>query len=369
MKIGLPRALLHYRFGAMWETFFARLGIETVLSGHTTADIVARGTAAAVDECCLPLKVWLGHVGSLIGRCDMVLAPRFVGPARDEEYCVRFLGLPDILRHTFPNARVVTYDHHSYSRAKALAEMMRLGEALSKDLVPHMSPMKICAAYGAGIQAQQAADAAGVVRQNRFLSEGYPGEGYPGEGYPGEGYPGEGYSDESHPGEGYPGEGRPTEGDLCEIHPSDMPPRHDSPHRYPVKALLVAQPYIIHDAFMGGPLLRMLREAGAVPVFPDLCDRKACAARAGELSKDLYWTMNREAIGAIPWLRDRIDGVLLVSAFPCGTDSLVNELVLRRVTGIPVTQIILDEQQGEAGLHTRVECFVDILKDGRRRHA
>lgn len=135
------------------------------------------------------------------------------------------------------------------------------------------------------------------------------------------------------------------------------------------KVLLAAQPYMIHDSYLGGPLIRAIREQGFTPVFADRCDRVACRRRSRELTTDLYWMMNKEVIGAIPLSREQVDGVILLTAFPCGTDSLANELVLRRLRGIPVTHIILDEQQGEAGLQTRIECFLDILKKRGRFHA
>ena len=31
MKIGIPRALLYYRYHVLWNTFFQELGIETVI--------------------------------------------------------------------------------------------------------------------------------------------------------------------------------------------------------------------------------------------------------------------------------------------------------------------------------------------------
>ena len=120
---------------------------------------------------------------------------------------------------------------------------------------------------------------------------------------------------------------------------------------------------------MGRPLVRMLREQGGTPVFADRCERSSCRAFAGSISSDLYWVLNQEVIGAIPLMKEKVDGALLITAFPCGTDSIVNELVLRRVRDLPITQIVLDEQQGEAGLRTRVECFMDILSERKRAHA
>ena len=51
-----------------------------------------------------------------------------------------------------------------------------------------------------------------------------------------------------------------------------------------------------------------------------------------------------------------------MSSFPCGPDSLVNEIILRRVKGIPILNLVLDGQEGSAGLETRLESFVDIIK-------
>ena len=45
MVIGLPQGLLYYRYGALWQTFFNELGIETVLSGPTDRRIMDAGYA------------------------------------------------------------------------------------------------------------------------------------------------------------------------------------------------------------------------------------------------------------------------------------------------------------------------------------
>ncbi|MPN06691.1 hypothetical protein SDC9_153947 [bioreactor metagenome] len=56
-----------------------------------------------------------------------------------------------------------------------------------------------------------------------------------------------------------------------------------------------------------------------------------------------------------------------MSAFPCGPDSMVDEMIIRKFNGIPILNLILDDQDGTAGLETRLESFIDILnfKGGR----
>ncbi len=55
-----------------------------------------------------------------------------------------------------------------------------------------------------------------------------------------------------------------------------------------------------------------------------------------------------------------------MSTFPCGPDSLVNEVVIRKIKDKPILNLILDGQEGTAGLETRLESFVDIIKFKRK---
>lgn len=73
--VGIPRALLFYRFGVLWTTFFESIGRTVVVSEPTDKAIADGGDRLSVDECCLASKVFIGHVESLAGRCDAVFVP------------------------------------------------------------------------------------------------------------------------------------------------------------------------------------------------------------------------------------------------------------------------------------------------------
>ena len=60
--------------------------------------------------------------------------------------------------------------------------------------------------------------------------------------------------------------------------------------------------------------------------------------------------------------KDQIDGIVLVSSFPCGPDSLVNEMLIRRFKEKPMISLVLDGQEGTAGMETRLESFIDIIR-------
>jgi predicted nucleotide-binding protein (sugar kinase/HSP70/actin superfamily) len=59
-----------------------------------------------------------------------------------------------------------------------------------------------------------------------------------------------------------------------------------------------------------------------------------------------------------------IDGVILLSVYPCALDSMVNDMLMRKneMTKIPMLQLTLDAQSGTAGTETRLESFIDIIK-------
>ncbi len=99
--VGIPRALLYHRYGTLWTALFERLGRTTVLSRPTDREVVARGEALAVDECCLASKVYLGHVADLLGRCDAVFVPSMANLGVVKQFCTKFHALPDIVANTF----------------------------------------------------------------------------------------------------------------------------------------------------------------------------------------------------------------------------------------------------------------------------
>lgn len=303
LKIGIPKAFLYYRYHCLWQTFFHELGCEVVVSEDTSLDILRNGSKHSIDENCVPMKLYLGHVQSLIGRCDVLLVPRFEGTAPNEEFCVRFCGLYDVVSNTFPQLPLLSYNVQRKRPYSERLGFLHMGWQLGA------GPERSMRAYHRAKKAQLERDVQQEEEQKKKL--------------------------------------------------------HDDR----LKILVAGQPYISHDRLLGSPISRMIAEQNGVVLYSDYGNKSLCIERSQELSKELYWTMNKEMIGAIQLYHNQVDGIILLTAFPCGTDSLVNELVLRRVSGLPLIQILLDEQQAEAGLQTRIESFMDILQERRRIHA
>ncbi len=100
-KTGIPRALFYYRYYPLWNTFFSELGAEIIVSGPTTRDVIVTGVKHCVDEACLPVKVFHGHVKDIKDRVDSLFIPRFISVSKNEFICPKFGGIPDMIRNTF----------------------------------------------------------------------------------------------------------------------------------------------------------------------------------------------------------------------------------------------------------------------------
>lgn len=97
MKIGLPAALLYHSYGPFMEAFLSELPVEIVVSGRTDREILDRGTSVCVDDACLPVKVFAGHVESLREKCDRIAVPRIMSCEYGESLCPKLNGLPEII--------------------------------------------------------------------------------------------------------------------------------------------------------------------------------------------------------------------------------------------------------------------------------
>ena len=91
-------------------------------------------------------------------------------------------------------------------------------------------------------------------------------------------------------------------------------------------------------------------------------DREGALKRSREISPTCKWEISREILGGVAIHQNDVDGIILLSAFPCGPDAMVNELIVRRVKGVPMLELVLDSQSGTAGVETRLESFIDIIR-------
>ncbi len=294
-KIGIPRSLLNYKYCRLWETFFQQLGLETVLSSPTNRHIVQAGIQYSIEETCLPVKIFFGHVVDLRDKADYIFVPRFVSVEKGNFVCCKFLGIPDVIRNSIPGLPPLISMDIDLNRRPLPQTLCRLGRRFTRNRA------LIKQACREAIKRQ---DAYAAAQQKVTWSEGL------------------------------------TIG-------------------------LIAHSYNIYDTYSNLDIVKKINDLGAEVVTPAMLPTGLIRREGERFSPDLYWTYNKELVGAAVHLSraKRVQGIILLTSFGCGPDSLLSELMVRRLKDtVPIMSLVFDEETAEAGFMTRLESFVEMIK-------
>ena len=126
------------------------------------------------------------------------------------------------------------------------------------------------------------------------------------------------------------------------------------------KILITGHPYNLYDELIGKEIIKYLNNNQVEIIYSDKFDPKITNKLSKKISKDLYFKYSKDNLGAIVYSQDKIDGIIFISAFPCGPDSLANELAMRKIDK-PYLNIVIDDSTSFAGIETRLESFLDML--------
>lgn len=312
-KIGLPRALLYYQYWPMWQVFFEALGAEVVVSPPTTPAMLMAGSSRVVADTCLPAKVYLGHVLALAGECDYVFIPAVRSTRKNVVNCSKFLGLPDMTRAVIPECPpIIAVDIDAgKGRTKLYQEIYRLGRYFTRD------PLRIRRAAAAAWQSYR-------EQRDRMVSQQLT---------------------------------------LSQVMDNCKKPAHAAAASTTIA--LIGHPYLLYDDYVNHRLVHRLEQTGCRVVTSEMLTPAALSAAVNRLAGKPYWTYEEEIVGAGEhYLGNKVDGVIGITAFGCGPDSLMMDMVKRqaaRLKKVPFMSLTLEEHTAEAGLVTRLEAFTDML--------
>ena len=328
-KIGIPRTLAYFAYYPFCKVFFEELGHEVVLSSPTSRAILDDGVKEAVNDACIPIKIYHGHVLDLADKVDWIFCPRLVsvrkhGDFGTETFCPKFLGLPDMIRlaiDKLPRLLEVRVDLKK-GKDELSGVFIQVGTQLGNGLV------EIKKALTQAVKAQK--------KYRKLLSR-----------------------------EILPHVALEMLEQQAERLPRDA--------EYDLKIAVVGYPYVIYDAYINAGLLKILEKEGAKVYTQDMLSDKELDRQARTLPKSMFWYFsNRAVYGGLHFMnRQDIDGIIHVTAFACGPDSMVDRLLeieCRRRNAIPYLSITIDEHTGEAGVRTRIEAFLDMLRYRREKH-
>lgn len=135
IKIGIPRAMLYYRYGVLWKNFFKKLHLNVVISPETNQEILTLGINHTIDECCLSYKIYIGHVLYLSEICDYILIPRVCDYGKKSKVCTRLNGTYDDIKYLIPKEMIVNYNIEYTKHNYQLLGFIKMGLKFNKNII------------------------------------------------------------------------------------------------------------------------------------------------------------------------------------------------------------------------------------------
>lgn len=300
MRIGVPRALLYYNFYPALEQLLKPGGTEIVVSSPTNKSKLEQGLALCDEEVCLPVKVMMGHVKSLLEQdIDALFVPRVVSLERKRYICPKFLGLPDMVRSSLGTGIPLLSPtvNLSWNKVKIWLEGIKCAGPLV------LGPLDLWRALGAAARVQRDYKLQMAATLEKTCS----------------------------------GKRVAVLGHSYNIY-----------DEYVNFGLLNNLQKLGIEPVTVENFSRIQIDEGARGLSKDLF-----WSYGRDVVGAAFYCMGRQAV----------DGVVLVASFGCGPDSLITEIIQRRFSQskIPLMSIILDEHSSGTGLATRIEAFVDML--------
>ena len=296
--VGIPRGLLYYYYDTLWKAFFDCLQVPYIISKKSNLNLLKKGQEKAVDEACLALKLYLGHIEDIKDQCDYILIPRIFSLEKQEQVCTNFNCLYDLIHTLYPNIQILNYNidvkrHHYEKNA-----FLKLGKELGFSL----------------LESNRAYQLAKEIEQNHQKQLAKRGQ--------------------------------------------------EKLNSTKTKILLVGHPYNIHDALIGQRIITYLHQQNIEIIYSYEISPELVDIYIQKISPKVHWTPSKTLLASFAYYKDKVDGTIIISSFPCGPDSLTNEMMLRKRQQAKVLLLTFEDVNSDVAIITRLESFLDMLKGG-----
>lgn len=323
-RIGIPRAMSYYNNYPFYYAFFNALGVEVVLSDKTTSKIIKDGNKYLVSDTCLPIKVFVGHVVNLLENgINDIFVPSIQSCGYKINNCSKIRGLPEIIRNvidkpfnmiepTLDKTENIGFYDFWFETAKYLG-------ITDKKLIKE-------------------AIKSGWEAYDNFRAMTESGVAY---------------------------------SNALENSIKGVFEKKNIRLVKPVSVVIMAHGYNLFDERISLNLIKKLEKMN-IKVYTSLNVSKEDSVKSLlSIGETQYWANELDLTGVAAYylLNKKVDGIIALSAFGCGPDSLMTDEIEYHAKnlGMPMLQLNIDEHTGEAGFITRIEAFADMLFRKKRK--
>jgi predicted CoA-substrate-specific enzyme activase len=311
--IGIPQILNMHELLPFWRSFLTELGFSVVLSDATNKKVIKDGVENIIVESCFPIKLAHGHILNIAQKgVNRIFLPSVINMRRATETAANTFACP--------YAQSLPYT------AKASIDFKELGVRVESPVVYFGSGTKVAlknlAAFGKKLgkskrEVEHAYNIATDV-QDRFsrkcLDEGLEF--------------------------------------LSKIKPDEK------------VMVLVGRPYNSTDPGANLNVHKKLLDLGISSMPLDMLPLDRIVD--DEDLKDMYWGYGQKILRAAKLIKSHPNlYAIYITNFGCGPDSFITHFFKKVMDGKPFLQLEIDEHSGDAGVITRLEAFLDSIKNAK----
>ncbi len=308
--IGIPRTLHFQQYGILWTHLLANLGFAVVISPKTTQQIGMAGIESMTAETCFPIKVFHGHAKGLLTVAPHVFLPAVINMPTARQAETGYLCPMVQSSHYMARAALEIPDEALVSPVLSLKHpperiVAQLHRAFRRFGFRRRT---IDRAFRRAWEAQQDFRRGQFRLGGEFLASLRPGEPW---------------------------------------------------------IVVSGRPYNLYDERLNLHLGQNLTKVGVKAVPQDLLETDDV-----DLSDfpRMYWGLGAQILRTARFVSNTADAYgIHVTNFSCGADSFVEHFYRHVMKPKPYLILELDEHSAVAGMVTRLEAFVHVVRNEQRR--
>ncbi len=314
-QIGIPLSMFYHELLPFFYTFLKKLGYKVILSDKTHKGIIHMGVESVVSETCFPIKVAHGHILNLIEKgVTKIFSPSIINMERvnpkvdRSQVCPYVQALPYTLNAAFDFEKlgvdlVSPVLYFGEGKNRIVRELSKVGKELGKK--SGIINMSIEAAFDA---------------QNRFYRS-------------------------------IKKRGQEVLSQLKENQ---------------IAMVLISRPYNGCDAGINLSLPKKIADLGVLAIPMDYLPLEQ--TNLAPEWQNMYWKYGQRIMATTHFIKSHPSlHAIYLTNFGCGPDSFISHFFKEKMRETPYLTIEIDEHSSDVGIITRLEAYLDSLKNVREK--
>jgi predicted CoA-substrate-specific enzyme activase len=314
--IGVPKILNMWESLPFWKAFLTELGFSPVFSDPTNKKIIRDGVENLIIETCFPIKLTHGHILNIVNRgFKKIFIPSIINLSRPSTNVTNTFACPYAQSIPYTAKASIDFEAHGVQMLSPVVYFGEGSELALQNLISFGHQIKrskndVQKAFKIAREAQE-------LFYKKCVQAGI--------------------------------------NTLAELKETEK------------AMVIIGRPYNSTDQGANLNIHKKLMDLGIRSLPIDMLPGIDRVETDDDL-ENMYWGYGHKIIRTAKLIRNKANLFgIYVTSFGCGPDSFITHFFKRAMSGKPFLQLEIDEHSADAGIVTRLEAFLDSIKNSRTK--